>query len=347
MCGCFSRLTSSWRLPKQLFSFSPCNCLFEPRDTTAPFEFFTPSKFAREDKKYKSNFRYLHGEWWKKLRNKKCSQTSLKSNVALPVEQWYILILHLISNFAVNSKDLFGSLSSSKIKSPPLFSLRRALTSASDRLSDQQLPPHTHRLLAAAKRRAGQLFSRCGAKFLWTTAAQFLWITAYAHQSLGPTCISLTLRDHILPTRATSLETASFEILSTSRGRDLRPTGCVLVSVAGTPGQRCRRSSVPASSGEPPTHLLATFLRHVDQSSRRCGSPWCVVNCCKLSHNRNSEKGSSEKQCLKPQSQFTRKSLWLNYELVFVIRVCHEVSVSVNKKHRYDRECCPPSCVMI
>ena len=174
-----------------------------------------------------------------------------------------------MSTFAVNSKDLLGPLSSSKIKSPP-FSLRRALTSASDRLSDQ-LPPHSlwhrppHRLRAAAKRRAGQLFSRCAAQLLWTTGAQFLWTTAYAHQSLGPTCISLTLRDHILPTRATSLETASFEVLSTSRGRDLRPTGCVLVSVAGTPGQRCRRSSVPASSGEPPTHLLATFLRHVDQ----------------------------------------------------------------------------------
>ena len=139
MCGCFSRLTSSWRLPKQLFSFSPCNCLFEPRDTTAPFEFFTPSKFAREDKKYKSNFRYLHGEWWKKLRNKKCSQTSLKSNVALLVEQQHPDIA-LDVNFAVTSKDLLGPLSSSRIKSPP-FSLRRALTSASDRLSDQ-LPPH-------------------------------------------------------------------------------------------------------------------------------------------------------------------------------------------------------------
>ena len=32
-----------------------------------------------------------------------------------------------------------------------------------------------------------------------------------------------------------------------------------------------------------------------------------VVNSCKLSHNRNSEKGSSEKQGLKPQSQFPRK----------------------------------------
>ena len=242
-----------------------------------------------------------------------------------------------MSTFAVNSKDPLGPLSSFKIKSPP-FSLRRALTSASDRLSDQ-LPPHRlwhrppHRLLAAAKRRAGQLFSRCGAQLLWTITERFLWTTAYTHQSLGPTCISLTLRDHILPTRATSLETASFEVLSTSRGRDLRPTGCLLVSVAGTPGQRCRRSSVPASGAwEPPTHLLATFLRHVDRACTGCGSPWCVVNCCKLSHNRNSEKGSSEKQCLKSQSQFTRKSLWLNYELVFVIRVCHKVSVSVNKK---------------
>ena len=37
-----------------------------------------------------------------------------------------------------------------------------------------------------------------------------------------------------------------------------------------------------------------------------------VVNSCKLSHNRNSEKEWFEKQCLKPQSQFPRKSLWLN-----------------------------------
>ena len=57
-----------------------------------------------------------------------------------------------------------------------------------------------------------------------------------------------------------------------------------------------------------------------------------MVNSCKLSHNRNSEKGSSEKECHKPQSQFTRKILWLNYELVFVIMVYHEISVSVNKK---------------
>ena len=39
MCGCFFPWAASWRLAKQLFSSPPSNCLFEPRDTTAPFEF--------------------------------------------------------------------------------------------------------------------------------------------------------------------------------------------------------------------------------------------------------------------------------------------------------------------